>query len=146
MARKSMIWMNSKVSPAARLAHRVHQVAQAGHETVVADAQERPARHVADAGGLDDDAPRPAVGEASYQSMTSGVTRPSSVARQGTIAGTQVRVRAVRPPMARGENSAAARAWSALGQWATGRSCLRRSGGCHMRAGVTRAARRRGRR
>ena len=31
--------------------HRVHQVAQAGHEAIVADAQERPRRDVADAGG-----------------------------------------------------------------------------------------------
>ena len=31
----------------------------------------------------------------SYQARTSGVTSPSSVARQGTIAGTQVRSREV---------------------------------------------------
>jgi hypothetical protein len=39
-----------------------------------------------------------------YQSRTSGVTTPSLVARQGTIAGTQVRSRATRRgPMGRGE-------------------------------------------
>jgi hypothetical protein len=37
--------------------------------------------------------------------MTSGVTNPSSVARHGTIAGTQVRVVAVRGPISIGWNS-----------------------------------------
>ena len=34
-----------------------------------------------------------------YQSRTSGVTRPSSVARQGTIAGTHVRLLASTDPI-----------------------------------------------
>jgi hypothetical protein len=38
---------------ARRRAHRVDQRAQPRHEAIVADAQERPRRHVADAGGLD---------------------------------------------------------------------------------------------
>jgi hypothetical protein len=63
-----------------------------------------PARHVADAGGLDDEHARLALGEAAYQSSTSGVTKPSAVARHGTIAGTQVRVSAVRGPSAIGWN------------------------------------------
>ena len=39
-----------------------------------------------------------------YHSITSSVTKPSSVARQGTMAGTQVRWRRERLPASRGEN------------------------------------------
>src|SRR5690349_21076065 len=67
-----------------------------------------------------------------YQSTTSRVTRPSSVARHGTIAGTQVRDRAVRLPMATGENSRDAVATSAVGQLAIGSANFLRSAGCHM--------------
>ncbi len=49
---------------AAALAHDAHELGEAGHEALVADAQERAARHVADAGRLDDQHARPAVGEA----------------------------------------------------------------------------------
>jgi len=48
----------------ARLVHRVDDAPQPRHEAVVADAQQRPARHVADAGGLDDDRAGPASREA----------------------------------------------------------------------------------
>ena len=49
---------------ARRLAHRVDQLAQARDEAIVADAQERPRRDVADAGRLDDEHAGPALGEA----------------------------------------------------------------------------------
>jgi uncharacterized membrane protein (DUF4010 family) len=64
--------------------------------------------------------------------MTSRVTKPSSVARHGTIAGTHVRVRAVRGPSAIGWNSGDDAACSAVGHSACGSSCFRRSGGCHI--------------
>src|SRR5689334_23419154 len=67
-----------------------------------------------------------------YQSITSRVTRPSSVARHGTIAGTHVRERASRGPIAIGWNSRASAACSLVGHTAAGRSCLIRSGGCHI--------------
>ena len=65
--------------------------------------------------------------------MTSGVTKPSSVARHGTIAGTQVRVRAYFDPSAIGENNCAAAASLTLGHEAMGSANFFRSGGCHMR-------------
>jgi len=45
------------------LAHRLDQPAQPGQESVVADAQQRPARHVPDAGRLDHDRAGPAARE-----------------------------------------------------------------------------------
>ena len=51
----------------------------------------------------------------SYQSMTSSVASPSSVARHGTMAGTQVRCSSVTGPMSTGENSRDAAASAADG-------------------------------
>ena len=62
--RKSISWMRSRVLPLAALAHGLNHPAQAGDEAVVADAQQRAGRHVADAGRLDDEHPRAAVREA----------------------------------------------------------------------------------
>jgi len=70
-----------------------------------------------------------------YQSITSGVTKPSSVARHGTIAGTQVRSRAVWEPIAMGEKRCELAASAAVGQVTTGSACFRRSRGCHICAG-----------
>jgi hypothetical protein len=53
------------------------------------------------------------------------VTWPSSLARHGTIAGTQVRVRAVRGPSFAGLNSALAAASSRVGQRVGGIGCTR---------------------
>ena len=55
-----------------------------------------------------------------YHSSTSGVTRPSSVARQGTIAGTHVRSATPSPPMRAGENQRERAASSAVGHRAAG--------------------------
>ena len=56
-----------------------------------------------------------------YQSSTSRVTAPSEDARQGTMAGTQVRSAAIRPrPIARGAKSRARSASSRLGQRTAG--------------------------
>ena len=59
-----MSWMKRRVWPP--LARRTVSTssAQAGHEAIVADAQQRAARHVADAGRLDDDRAGPPCGEA----------------------------------------------------------------------------------
>ncbi len=51
-------------SSAARAADGGNQFREAGKKSIVAGAQQRPARHVADAGRLDDDRPRLAAGEA----------------------------------------------------------------------------------
>ena len=74
---------------------------------------------------------RPSANRA-YQSITSLVTKPSSVARHGTIAGTHVRVRASRGPTPSGWNNRASAAASAVGQLAGGSSNLIRSVGCHI--------------
>ena len=58
-----------------------------------------------------------------YQSSTSGVTKPSSVARHGTIAGTQVRSATVSGPMRAGENQRERAASSAVGQRVAGGRC-----------------------
>src|ERR1700731_2888100 len=67
-----------------------------------------------------------------YHSNPSGVTNPSSLARQGTIAGTQVRWANVTGPTCTGENSRAAAASAALGQTPPLALCLIRSGGRHI--------------
>jgi len=59
-----------------------------------------------------------------YQSITSGVAKPSSVARQGTIAGTQARVRASNAPTRSGENRRLRAASSAVGQRVGRMGCL----------------------
>jgi hypothetical protein len=51
----------------------------------------------------------------SYQETTASVTKPSSVARQGTIAGTQVRCSSARRPWRSGENSRAPAASTSVG-------------------------------
>ncbi len=56
--------LNEEARPSVRcFAHRFGERLQSGHETVVADAQQRTARHVADAGRLDHDRPRLPFGE-----------------------------------------------------------------------------------
>ena len=55
-----------------------------------------------------------------YQSSTSDVTSPSSVARQGTMAGTQVRVRAVTGPSWIGWNQRASAAARRVGHVVSG--------------------------
>ena len=77
-------------------------------------------------------APGLPLAKRAYQSTTSSVTMPSSVARHGTMAGTQVRELSVRGPTATVEKSLEAAASSALGQFTTGSACLIRSGGCHI--------------
>ena len=68
-----------------------------------------------------------------YQSSTSWVTNPSSVARQGTIAGTQLLSRSSSPEASRrGENIREVRASSAVGLRRTGSGCLIRGDGFHM--------------
>src|SRR5262249_19644658 len=70
-----------------------------------------------------------------YQDSTSGVTKPSSVARQGTIAGTHERSRSTRPlASASGENSIEPAASAALGGRRRGSSWRMRWGGFHTSA------------
>ena len=59
-----MIWMKSRVRPPLAPPHRLDEAAQAREEAIVPDAQQRPARHVADAGRLDHDRAGPAAREA----------------------------------------------------------------------------------
>ena len=68
----------------------------------------------------------------SYQASTSGVTNPSSVARQGTIAGTQVRSARSRRPVCSGLNQREAVASSAVGGRVGGIGCLTKGSGCHI--------------
>ena len=59
-----MIWMKSRVRRRSRARTVVDEVGEPGDEAIVADAQERPARDVADAGRLDDDRAGLPLGEA----------------------------------------------------------------------------------
>ena len=61
------------------------------------------------------------------------MTKPSSVARQGTIAGTQVRSARRTGPTSTGWNQRASAAVAAVGQAGSGSACRMRSGGFHMR-------------
>lgn len=61
-----------------------------------------------------------------YQSITSSVTKPSSVARHGTIAGTQLRCSRVTGPIPTGENRREARASSRVGTRPLAGICLMR--------------------
>ena len=58
-----------------------------------------------------------------YQSSTSSVTKPSSVARQGTMAGTHERESARTGPSWTGENHRDRAASSRVGQTARGSGC-----------------------
>src|SRR6266446_1481182 len=64
--------------------------------------------------------------------MMFDVTDPSSVARQGTIAGTQVRFSSMTEPTLTGVNSRDRSASSAVGQRASGIACLTGFSGCHI--------------
>ena len=110
-----MSWMKSRVRPP--LARRTVRTSSArpGTKRSCADAEQRPARDVADAGGLDDEHAGLAAAKRAYQARTSGVTRPSSVARQGTIAGTQVRSARSSRPTRSGLNQSERAASSAVG-------------------------------
>ncbi|MCY1068152.1 hypothetical protein OV090_25645 [Nannocystis sp. RBIL2] len=77
-------------------------------------------------------APGSPAAKRAYQAITSGVTRPSSEARHGTIAGTQVRACRRHGPTSIGENHRLAAASSALGQRAGGIAWRILSGGVHM--------------
>ena len=60
--------MKRRVRPSASLAHGLDEAPQPGEEAVAADAEERPARHVADAGRLHDQHARLALGESARTS------------------------------------------------------------------------------
>ena len=67
-----------------------------------------------------------------YQSNTPLLTKPSSVARQGTMAGTQVRCTSLTGPRATGWNRRAVAASAASGQRPGVARCSIRCGGRHM--------------
>src|SRR6185503_6553505 len=67
-----------------------------------------------------------------YHSMMFLVTKPSSVARHGTIAGTQVRLSRLTGPMLIGVNSKERPASCAVGQRVSGIACRTGFSGCHM--------------
>ena len=73
----------------------------------------------------------------SYHARTSGVTNPSSVARHGTIAGTQVRSRSSSRPERRGLNQSDRAASSAVGGCVGGMGCLTKGSGCHTLGNLT---------
>ena len=77
----------------------------------------------------------------SYQATTSSVTKPSPVARQGTIAGTQVRRASRRRPASSGANQRARAAASAVGQPGSGSGCRILSGGFHIAGAQPRSRR-----
>ena len=68
-----------------------------------------------------------------YHSSMFGVTRPSSVARQGTIAGTHVRLSSVVDPTVIGVNSSDRAASVSTGQLAGRIECRTGCSGCHIR-------------
>ena len=127
-----MTWMNRRVSPLAPLAHGLDQArgarGRSGRRRCAGAA--RSARR-----GCPSPRRRGRPGcpsaKRAYQSRTSGVTWPSSVARHGTMAGTHVRSAAtVRAPRRIGENQRARPASSRVGQRAGGSACrTRRLGG-----------------
>ncbi len=78
--------------PVARVANDADQLLETRQKAIVTDAQQRAARHVADAGRLDHHGCRPTFGEAAVP--IDHITGDEAVAeaRQGTMAGTQVRL------------------------------------------------------
>ncbi len=73
----------------------------------------------------------------SYHARTSGVTSPSSVARQGTMAGTQVRSARSSRPSWSGLNQSDRATSSAVGGCVSGMTCLTKGSGCHMERSYT---------
>lgn len=73
------------------LVDRPAEPAQAVYVAVVANSEERPAWHVANAGGFDDDGPGTALGESGVPLDDVFGDFAVFVRTPGTIAGTQVR-------------------------------------------------------
>ena len=111
--------------------HCLDQPGEAWQEAIMADAQERSARHVADAGRLDHDRARHAACEAlvPVDDLLGDVA--VSVARHGTMAGTQVRCASDTGPISIGENSRDAAASAADGIRPAEAVNLIRCGGRH---------------
>ena len=116
------------------LPHGLDQLLQTGDKPVVADPQQGAARDVANAGCLDDNHTGLARARCvRTTASTSSVTSPSSVARHGTIAGTQVRCSSLLEPISMGLNSSEAAASSIDGQTPGSGSYLILSSGRHIR-------------
>src|SRR3954466_11255491 len=73
-----------------------------------------------------------------YHSRFSRVTKPSSVARQGTIAGTHVRLSSSTAPTRTGLNRSERAASAAVGQRVSGIVCLTAGSGCHIESSCER--------
>jgi hypothetical protein len=102
----------------------------------VADAQQGSAGNVPHAGGLNHNRGGGDLRQsAGYQSRLSWVTNPSSVARQGTIAGTQVRPSSSSDPILIGRKSIDRATSSAVGQSVSGMGCLIGLANFHMSDG-----------
>ncbi len=118
---------------AAGTVHGAHQLAKPRHEPIVADAQQRTARHVADARGLDDDGAGLAAREPFVPAEDLG--------RHEAVSGRAPRhhrrdPRALREPdradLDRREQARVRGASAAPGQRAGGSGCRMRSGGFHI--------------
>ncbi|MFO1408906.1 MAG: hypothetical protein U1F06_00785 [Steroidobacteraceae bacterium] len=116
IARKSMIWMSSRVSPplasrttSARRARPGMKRSSPMRSSGPLGTSRMPVASTTMAPG------RPSA-KRRYQSSTCWLTWPSPVARHGTIAGTQVRAASASGPAATGLNSRDAAASAAVGQ------------------------------
>src|ERR1700723_3087204 len=135
MFRKSMIWMKSLVSPwLARLTHSTN-LARPGRNRSWPMRNNGPlATSRTPVASTTSAAGRPRANR-SYQASTAGVTSPSSEARHGPMAGTQVRAARRTPPTMMGWNSWACSICAAFGHGAASGAYLMRSGGRHAAIG-----------
>src|SRR5450631_2031954 len=133
MARKSISWMNRRVAPP--LASRTTWVSS------VSPGRKRssPMRSSGPLGtsrmpvASTTSAPGRPRAKQRYHSSTSGVTKPSSLARQGTMAGTHVRCSRASGPTWIPENRREPAASTVLGHWPALAWCRMRSGGRHIK-------------
>ena len=138
MERKSRIWMKSFVSPP--LARRTvsTSLSSPGRKRSCPMRRRGPLLMSRTPVASTTIAPGFPRAKRSYHLRLDSVTNPSSVARQGTIAGTQVRARSSRGPIRMGRNQSDFAASSSVGQRPSGSRCRIRSDGVHISCSVPR--------
>ena len=132
MPRKSMSWAKTRVSPRLASFTRCTSVSRPGTNRAWPIRSSGPDGTSRIPVASRTIAPGRPCAKRTYQSMLSCVTKPSPVARHGTIAGIHVRVRRSSAPCRSGENRRDDFASPAVGQVPGRVSCRIFSGGFHM--------------
>ena len=127
--------LNEEPRPSsARPLDHIRKARQPRNEAIVADAQQRPLGKSLTPVASTTIAPGRPFAKRSYQARIASETNPSSVARHGTMTGTQVRCSTLSRPIERGEKSSERSASSRVGICPRELSKRMRSDGRHISA------------